>query len=247
MLYSNKIHFPYLSTNKDYEESAKVVFKYYKSLGYEIVTAGVMSEDGETFLRSRSRNLAVDSTDEDIIILIDSDTMVPNAAIYQASEICKENDVVIRLAAKTLSVDSYGSEIAEYLSSNEIIPDEYMKNCSTTYLHTGCSWVLNRKTWEYLGGFNEQFVWYGYEDLEFNLRAARLSKLLFLDYDEITIANRKIVNFNKHINENSYEISKSIFFDIDKLDIVHRVGNAESKISDDFVEKIFDFNNYRLD
>lgn len=238
---------PFFASSQAYAENEKIVSNYYNKIGYEVVKDGVMSDDGQTFLRSKSRNMVVNSTSENIIVITDADTMIPSEAIYQASKICEENDVVVRPASKTLSIHSNGLEISECLALNEIIPDEYMKDCSTAYLHTGCSWVLNRKTWDYLGGFNESFCWYGYEDLEFNLRAARLCKLVFLDYDEITIANRKIVNFDKDINRNIYETSKSIFFQLEKLDVIYRIGNAESKVADDYVEKIFDFDNYALD
>jgi hypothetical protein len=247
MLSSNKILIPFHETDHFTSDIISPVVEYYNSFGYEVKTAGIIDDEHKVFLRSASRNLVVEENkDQEIIIIIDGDTFVSIQAIENAINICKEEDIVVRLATKTLSIKNNVEVVKDLLIEGEIIPQELVSLSHKKYLHPGCSWVMNRKTWEKLGGFNESFIWYGFEDLEFNLRASRVVGLVFLDFDEYNIPNKKAVNFDHDIHKNEYKNTYTVFYDPEEMCIEIDNSGERMQVDKNIIKDIFNFDLYGI-
>jgi len=130
---------------------------------------------------SRSRNLGCQKSLVDNLVFIDSDILLNSRALANYQKILTENDRI-----------SVWGKIVEKKENNELIDDErlvfkneeirnYLEKPGLDHLFWfkpyfqswGGNFGINKKTYLEIGGFNESFIGWGHEDVEFPLRLYR--------------------------------------------------------------------------
>lgn len=124
--------------------------------------------------RSRARNNSINNSDSDYIVIADADTICPSEAITDALDYIEGRkpfgawvlpyhdsgyyNLTKEYTERILGLDPK----SELPSENELI-----------YEHKIESWagilVMSRKAWDTVGGYDESFIGWGYEDNAFRL------------------------------------------------------------------------------
>lgn len=182
---------------------------YYLSEGY---TVEVFDAEGDFFNRSASRNLAVDSSEENICILIDADTIIPSYAIQESITIAKKYNAMVKPTIRTYSMSSLDKLklIIEKIKNCDVIESIDYKYRSID-LYPGSGWVFPRTLFYEIGKFNEDFIGYGYEDIDFNYRASINSRIFFTEYNAFTVSHPIQRIYGDENNEDLFSITKSLW------------------------------------
>ena len=182
---------------------------YYLSEGYTVETF----DSGEEFFnRSASRNLAVDSSEDSICILIDADTIIPSYAIQESIMIAKKYNAMVKPTIRTYSMSSLDKLklIIEKIKNCEVMEDINYRHRSID-LYPGSGWVIPRNLFYEIGKFNEDFIGYGYEDIDFNYRASINSRIFFTEYNAFTVSHPIQRIYGDENNEDLFSITKSLW------------------------------------
>jgi hypothetical protein len=138
--------------------------------GWEIVVGG---GGMDPFSRSAARNEAFDMSTGDILVVSDADTICESQTVIKALRALDQG------APWVVAHDRYYSLTREYtnrlLSQSPSTP--LMHPFESDWIMHACSLagvlVIPRAAWERVGGYNEEFIGWGFEDNEF---AARLDQ-----------------------------------------------------------------------
>lgn len=145
----------------------KRVKAWYEDHGYNVITAD--SRKHETFNVAASRNLAVSKATSDVVVVADADTIPDEDAL--------ETTFAYLIAHPDAGVvypfDRYRyltPESVELPQSDWVVDREYQSS-------VGGMIVCRRDTYWSLGGQDERFSRWGYEDNAFHLAASTLSQV----------------------------------------------------------------------
>lgn len=116
---------------------------------------------------SAARNRGVDQTDADIVVILDADVIVPPYYLTTAVRDAERDGGVHYPYRDVIYLDEQGSQ--NLLRSRAIRPAHIKLRERNAY--GGCI-VVRREDYLRIGGFDETFEGYGYEDLEFFRRAS---------------------------------------------------------------------------
>lgn len=139
----------------------KRVKEWYTNNGFNVITAD--SRKHSVFNVAASRNLAASKAKSDVIVVADADTIPDLAALLDAVE--KPDGVV------------YPFDRYRYLPPEAVNdPDLHDVKFEQEYRSSvGGLLVCRRETWDLLGGQDEGFRRWGYEDNAFHAAASTLS------------------------------------------------------------------------
>lgn len=126
----------------------------------------IMVDSGsEVFDRSRSRNLAVERAENDIVVLHDADTFATRENLLAAIEEARTHNGLV------LPYNYYGGlskeSSARVLADKVKYPPEKEKPEEVNLESIGGIWVLRKELWWNAGGMDERFRGWGYEDNAF--------------------------------------------------------------------------------
>lgn len=120
---------------------------------------------GEQFDRSKSRNRAVELSDNDVVVLHDADTFATKENLASAIEAARSHDGLV------LPYNFYGA-LGER-SSKRVMSDParhppHKEPYEETNLDSiGGIWVIRKELWWRAGGMDQRFRGWGYEDNAF--------------------------------------------------------------------------------
>jgi hypothetical protein len=128
---------------------------------FELVTG---APDGPEMNRSKARNLAVESSTGEILVIADADTVAPSGQICEALDKVREEE-----AAWVIAYERYiqldGPATRKYLALDPIhrIPPPVQPRWETSAGNAGML-VMHRDAWDIVGGYDERFIRWGWED-----------------------------------------------------------------------------------
>lgn len=138
------------------------------------------TSDQEPFNRSQARNDAFARSTGDMLLIADADTVFNPAQIFKANQLIQECGApwVIPYQGHENNVDAVSREIGRYYNLSQKAtayildspPESELQEPpdAELYEHKLTSWagllVLPRKAWEAVGGYDENFIGWGYED-----------------------------------------------------------------------------------
>jgi predicted glycosyltransferase involved in capsule biosynthesis len=146
----------------------KYCYEYYSSLSTPIIG----ESNNVVFNRSQARNNGVLKSKKNNLVIVDSDNIVNLDLIIKGLNLLKEGMLI-----KPFTSIHYLNETAtlNFINgNNKLTINSYDK----TYLlpnqlnirKSGGIYIIKKDTWKDLGGMNEKFDDWGFEDTEFNLR-----------------------------------------------------------------------------
>ncbi len=135
-------------------------------------------EDRETaFSRGRAFNVGAKTARSDLLIFHDGDILVPHDYAQEVYDRFRDGFEFINLKRFIFYLDQESSEsIVDQNSLVNLTPsfDAIVQN-----LVGGASFAITRSAYFDIGGFDERFVGWGYEDIEFSDRAGTLKEYPF--------------------------------------------------------------------
>lgn len=219
----------------------KVVEEYYNILGYNVV---ILDSGDEDFNLSKSRNLAFTEYDNDEVILINSDCLIFSVAIEDSLQLIKERSSIVKPFLKLLRISDINKKFIESIIDNEIFDIKIESQSNNFY--PGEAFILNKNSWEKVGGFNENILDPIISSIDFCLRASELSELVFLEYDAYSFHHPKVSGKKERDGEcHIFEVNKS-FFNADKNIYLSKFGNKLIKMneSENKISRMFNLENY---
>lgn len=146
---------PWRGGQRDREDAWDRVRAQYERLGLEIVTG---DSGHQRFHRAASRNAAAKNAgDWDVALFSDADVLLDPRNVPAALDAAYLLDVVV------FPHDRY----------HRLDPRERVHLASTAPTNGGAL-ALSREAWEYVGGYDERFAGWGYEDAAFRLATETL-------------------------------------------------------------------------
>lgn len=133
----------------------------------------------ESFNRSEARNNGCKKAIADgktILIVIDADVLLPSNKVAQSVSEVLSRDVVSKPFSRVETIspvdnDAYETIRLQVDTERESTPLPQNPNNSDD---PGSCWVLTSKVYKELGGWDERFTTWGFEDDAFNLKATKL-------------------------------------------------------------------------
>ena len=242
--YTNKnIYIPFREdarTNSN--KMFKVVKEYYNILGYNVVA---LDSGDENFNLSKSRNMAFTNYDDNEVILINADCLIFDTAIENSLQLIKERSSIVKPFLKLLRISDIDKKFIESVIDNEIFDIKIESQSNSFY--PGEAFILNKSSWEKVGGFNENILDPIISSIDFCLRASELSELVFLEYDAYSFHHPKVSGRKERDGESHiFEVNKS-FFNADKNIYLSRFGNKLIKMNENEnkISFIFNLENYQ--
>lgn len=138
-----------------------------------------LDDEKTAFSRGRAFNAGAKAARSDLLIFHDGDILVPHAYAQEAYDRFREGFEFINLKRFIFYLDQKSSE--------SIVAQDSVENQSPGFdaivqnLVGGASFAIARSSYFDIGGFDERFVGWGYEDIEFMDRAKTLKGYPF-DY-----------------------------------------------------------------
>ena len=198
---------PVIKSGCRYRNLALAYIKKYYSEYFNIIAPEI-----EEYNPSKARNLSINTSRDDIIVVIDGDVLIDQAIIHAAIKYAKEQEVLVRpfgrliwlnkAASEYLIKTKYNSEpwkninkdqlehpfisyAPSFAQVNEKYKDLTLINSEYGHWTTwGMAYVLNRKLFNRLEGFDERIKKYGWEDIAFVRKIELMNiktKILFSD------------------------------------------------------------------
>jgi hypothetical protein len=134
---------------------------YWDTTRFELYTA---DSDGPVFSRSQAINKAVTAAFEDgheVAVINDADTLCQILPLFSAIEKTRDDRKSRLPYDKYILMDEPGTR--QYFATGELSGGAYEGACSGVL-------VIHRDTWATLGGFDEAFIGWSMEDVDFGIR-----------------------------------------------------------------------------
>lgn len=145
---------PWIETGCRWRASARDwTTTWWQSLGCEVVFG---TDDSRPVCRSRARNLAAAATDADVLFFADADTWVPREQFDEACRVAAERDRLV-LAYTTHLRMTKSATVATYEGRTTLL-GQAISGCSNGAV------AVPRSVFDAVGGFDERFRGWGYED-----------------------------------------------------------------------------------
>lgn len=139
--------------------------------GWRVIEGYHTADEGE-FNRSAAVNRAAACADgADVLVVLDADTIVGGPQIASAATIARATGVVTFAFGRYAALDKAGTDkiLAGFDGSwEEHVAYEFHNTASSCL-------ALRRDLWDRLGGFDERFAGWGWEDVALSLAAQTLS------------------------------------------------------------------------
>ena len=174
---------PWRGGDRYRERAWGLVHEYYKGLGLPIYTADT---EGDPFSAGRARNAAARQAEPwDVVVFIDADCVMPLPNVVRGIE------HAVSTRRITLPWDSFYSmtKIGHDLGFDQQVPfrlsdhslvrhwEESSIPCAKPVYSPGGNMVVPRKVWDKVGGFDERFSGWGFEDAAILISAGKFDRL----------------------------------------------------------------------
>lgn len=223
---------PVIKSGCKYRKLALDYVKRYYSQYFNIVAPEI-----EEYNPSKARNLAVNTSTSDIVIVVDGDFLIDKGFIYESVEYVKKYDILVRPFGRLMWLNKSTSEhlyLSNYKPSffNEInksqletpfisyapgfsMVNEKYRNLmlkNPEYKRTvtwGAAYVLSKKLFIKLRGFDERIKKYGWEDIAFVRKIELMNiKTKILYSDAYHLYHTRSMNLDHNIIGPPVEIIK---------------------------------------
>jgi hypothetical protein len=162
---STAIIIPYRDRGKDPLRAANLerCLEWWAGFGAPVIVADDGREGDAQFNRSAAYNRGTAQTDADMLVYVESDTLIPYEQIHQAIEMAQRRLGMVvpfthqKKLSETDSVLVRGRE----KEPADCIPTRHPYGENTNY---GCCNVLSRRALEGIGQWDEQFEGHGHDD-----------------------------------------------------------------------------------
>lgn len=131
-----------------------------RELGWPVITGDT---DDVVFNRSAARNAAVRASDADVVVILDADTVGQPQAFRRAVEATYADGVTRLPYTRCFVLDEH--DTARALAGHPLPPRYEVRGAC------GGALVLRRDVYDSLGGHDERYTGWGYEDVDFAKRA----------------------------------------------------------------------------
>jgi len=134
------------------------------ALGYELFTGDSVGK----WARAAACNAAATAAgDWDIALIADADTLLEPEAVYRAVERVKVTEAAARPHDRRWMLALYASKLVRARGVEALRPKDLRDSAPG-----GGALVLHRRAWDLVGGYDERFVGWGYEDTAMNISLA---------------------------------------------------------------------------
>ncbi len=160
---------PWRSGDSFREESFHYVLKFL-DLHFPESQIAIGEDSSTIFNRSKARNNAFKECNNDIICILDADTIVPSESIHQAYiDLKSENTWVIPYQDYFNLTQEFSLDIVKSFE-----PDKFPAESDFIYDFKILSWAgalfLTKEMYEKVGGYDERFEGWGWEDVAFRIK-----------------------------------------------------------------------------
>lgn len=149
------IAYPYRPNSREREANLACVRAHMKPLGWPDM---LVDTAHARFNRAAARNKAVQAAGENVVVICDADTLPDLGAIAEAAEACRTTGMVHLPYTRLKALDQFSSK--RYRSGNyrnQRYELDIDWACGSVYVTTAAAW------WA-VGGQDERFTGWGYED-----------------------------------------------------------------------------------
>jgi hypothetical protein len=172
---------PYRPADEARERAWHIVYPYYAAWGYPIWTGDT---DGD-FARAAAINAAAAQGAWDVAIIADADTIQESVPVGEALEMVAANGGAVvpwqtRWKLSRAATERVAHEGTEFVTVRDLDPLDGFAHPSklSTYPpeRTGSTIVVHRAAWDAVGGFDENYTGWGYEDRAFRVGVQYLAE-----------------------------------------------------------------------
>jgi predicted glycosyltransferase involved in capsule biosynthesis len=126
-------------------------------------------DNGNVFNRSKARNNAFNKSSNEIICILDADTIVPATSIIEGINLVKsKNTWVIPYNDYYNLTKEYSNYIIDNIDAADL--DESNFKYDFKILSWAGALILTREMYSRLGGYDEEFEGWGWEDVAFRIK-----------------------------------------------------------------------------
>lgn len=154
------------------------------------------------YCRAKMCNIGVEKSTSEIIILLDSDRILPNDYFTKVCSEIEENQCVTTQNHWQLTHDVTDDDIY-----NEKYNSIYQPKCTKNKMHKKGSFsgntVLFKEAYDFAGGMDESYEGYGYQDIDFSRTMIQKGmNMIFRQEKELHLYHQKTLNAKKNTIEN---------------------------------------------
>lgn len=191
-------------------------FNFIKNYYQDYFNIIVADSNHEEFNRADSRNIGVEASTSDVVIIIDADAFININQIMDACKLAKEKDVLVRPFSRAVYLSEDATE--RFYNNPNIFTDSdgdyvYMTPDQLSVDNFGGAFVIKKKLWNDLGGMDKNFIGWGGEDNAFldsyHLKFGTSIKILGNVYslyhpiDRVVSTRNLMLYYLKYKNEHS--------------------------------------------
>jgi len=150
------------------ERSWSLVQKQWASFGYPVYTG---DDGGNPFSRAAAiNNAASQAPNADVYIVADADVLVVREQVEKAIAMALEGPGYVQPFDTYIPLDAQDTY---WVWQRQAVPHNLAHRPRATWVSVSACQVMSRQTFEAVGGFDERFRDWGYEDSAFDLRMTR--------------------------------------------------------------------------
>lgn len=143
--------------------------KHYSVIGEVVPVDSTYS----LFNRANARNLCVQNSKENIVVIIDADNFINHNQIIDAIDLAKKKNKFVRPFDSVHYLNKFATE-RFYSDVKNFSPKkgdyEWLPPERITTENSGGAYVILKNIWEEIGGMDENFLDWGGEDTAFNIK-----------------------------------------------------------------------------
>ena len=126
----------------------------------------VGEDDSEVFNRSKARNNAFEISTNNIICIIDADTIIPPESVFDGINICTKNSTWV---IPYYNYFNLTREYSQRFMMSDSLPLEDELEFDFKILSWAGALILDREMYHKVGGYDERFEGWGWEDVAFRV------------------------------------------------------------------------------
>lgn len=232
---------PFREDSANQRSSIKdVVVKYYNLRGLNVV---LCDSPTENFNKYSAMNLIMQESKEEIVCIVNADAIVPYYFLQLAKEEVSKTNNVIKPFNAVVNIDIKNEKFISQIYDDDVV-DDFRYIDSMPKFHHGTSWVMNKKSWELLGGFDESYNQSNLGDLDFSYMSATNCGLTYLDGLAYSFVHGKITPFWDIESQVKKIKTMQNFFHDSEIKIYTKSFDKINKMSEKESKELLDPDNY---
>lgn len=177
----------------------------------------ILGDNEGEFNRSAARNRGVDSSECEVVVVLDADNYIPLAQIENAVKVAKRKNVLVKPFNHFGYLTEESTEAFYYCQDIGVIDFEPTYIDSPVSEFTGGAYVIKKYLWQAVGGMDEGFIGWGGEDDAFHLICKNSG-----------IRTQYVEGYDYHLYHPAYRVASD--FNYNKLIEEYVDGNKSSRI-----------------